>query len=361
VHTSTGGDSLQALDGRSDLSLIPPDTGSEALGTAGELRVCTRLLWTWLIVRTSLWTLLAWTESNGRLDLLEWLAWGHQWQLGYPAHPPFPAWLAAAIHNLTPGSLVGVYLLSNLAIAFTLWCVWRVAREIVVPGLALISAMCLEGYLFFTLESPEYSNNVILCATWMATVLSLQQALKSNTLRWWLGLGVSVGLSALTKYSIGFLVVPLIVFTIVERGTRIIWRRKEVYLAAGVALLIFTPHLVWMRATNFMTIQYALDRAAGYRHWYHRLLFPVVFLLDQVWRFLPVLLIIAPLILPRRGGSSNHRCVSSPFSSLRVPGSHPALARNIVRIRFQYARYLGRAALEFAGCFPPGSKSQSRH
>jgi 4-amino-4-deoxy-L-arabinose transferase-like glycosyltransferase len=238
---------------------------------------------------------------NGTLDLLEWLAWGHQWQLGYHKHPPLAAWLAAAFHYLTPGSLIGVYFLSNLIIAFTLWCVWRVAREIVVPRLALLSALCLEGYLYFTLESPEYSNNIVLCATWMATVLSLQQALKTNAPRWWFALGLSIGLSALTKYSIGFLVIPLIAFTIIEPRTCIIWRSKEVYLAAAIALLVFVPHLVWMRATDFMTIEYALDRAAGYQHWYDRLLFPLAFLLDQSARIIPVLQIIAPVLWHGRG------------------------------------------------------------
>src|SRR5262249_48802344 len=147
----------------------------DADGITDELRLCTRALWIWLVFRTVAWTLLASTELNGRLDLLEWLAWGHQWQLGYHKHPPLAAWFAAAFHNLTPGSLIGVYFLSNLTIAFTLWCVWRVGREIVAPRLALLSALSLEGYLYFTLESPEYSNNIVLCATWMATVLSLQQ------------------------------------------------------------------------------------------------------------------------------------------------------------------------------------------
>lgn len=191
---------------------------------------------------------------------------GHQWQLGYHKHPPLAAWLAAGFHELTPNSLIGVYVLSYLTIAFTLWCVWRVAQDILSPRLALISALCLEGYLLFSFEGADYSNTLVLSATWMATILSLQQALKTNALRWWLLLGVSVGLSALTKYQIALLMAPLIAFTIVEPHARVIWRSKEIYIAAGIAPLIFLPHLMWMRPTNFITVQYALDRAAGYQH-----------------------------------------------------------------------------------------------
>jgi hypothetical protein len=109
--------------------LAPAGAVGDADGITDELRLCTRALWIWLVFRTVAWTLLASTELNGRLDLLEWLAWGHQWQLGYHKHPPLAAWFAAAFHNLTPGSLIGVYFLSNLTIAFTLWCVWPFCPE----------------------------------------------------------------------------------------------------------------------------------------------------------------------------------------------------------------------------------------
>src|SRR6516164_6998997 len=285
----------------SRLSLALHETSRAAEDVSKELRVCTQILWIWLAFRTAFWTLLASTQPNGTFDLMEWLAWGHQWQLGYPKHPPFPAWLAAAFHTLTPGSLTGVYLLSYIAWAFTMWCVWRVARDILTPRLALVSALCLEGYLSTNLQGADFSNNIALCATWMATALSFQQALKTNAPRWWLALGLAVGLSALSKYSIALLLIPLIAFTVAEPRARFIWRRKEPYLAAGLALLIFLPHAAWMQATGFTTIDYTLDRAAGYQHWYDRLVTSASFLADQAARILPVLLIIAPLLLPPRG------------------------------------------------------------
>ena len=81
----------------SRLSLALHKTSRAAEDVSKELRVCTRILWIWLASRTAFWTLLASTQPNGTFDLMEWLAWGHQWQLGYPKHPPFPAWLAAAL------------------------------------------------------------------------------------------------------------------------------------------------------------------------------------------------------------------------------------------------------------------------
>ena len=99
------------------------ESSGAAEDVATELRVCARILWVWLALRTAFWTLLASTQLNGTFDLMEWLAWGHQWQLGYPKHPPFPAWLAATFHSLTPGSLIGVYFLGYLTWAFTMWCV----------------------------------------------------------------------------------------------------------------------------------------------------------------------------------------------------------------------------------------------
>ena len=54
-----------------------------------------------------LFQLVAWTlipllfHPNVSLDVVEIVAWGHQWQFGYFKHPPLPSWLAEAIANLS--------------------------------------------------------------------------------------------------------------------------------------------------------------------------------------------------------------------------------------------------------------------
>src|SRR5215218_2553519 len=85
-----------------------------AAAPSGAVR-CARLFWAWLVARTAFWTVVAVVGvPNAPLDLIEWLAWGHEWQWGYPKHPPFPAWIAEVFSWLGSGDVWGVYLASYL-------------------------------------------------------------------------------------------------------------------------------------------------------------------------------------------------------------------------------------------------------
>src|SRR2546423_1273020 len=49
-----------------------------------------------------LWTVLPWLLCpNLQLDLVEDLALGKEWQLGYWKHPPLPWWVADLVYRLT--------------------------------------------------------------------------------------------------------------------------------------------------------------------------------------------------------------------------------------------------------------------
>src|SRR6188472_2969478 len=62
-----------------------------------------------------IWTVLpALVSFNLQLDLVEDLALGKEWQLGYWKHPPLPWWLADLFYRAT-GQIDSVYVLGPLA------------------------------------------------------------------------------------------------------------------------------------------------------------------------------------------------------------------------------------------------------
>src|SRR5262245_40403181 len=100
---------------KSDLTVMQPLFDN-------DLTLCRRLLWSWLTLRTLIWILATVvTQPNAPLDLIEWLAWGHQFAWGYPKHPPLPAWIASAFAMLSPGDVWGVYIAGYLMTACCLW------------------------------------------------------------------------------------------------------------------------------------------------------------------------------------------------------------------------------------------------
>ncbi len=263
--------------------------------------ICARLFWVWLALRTALWTCLATvTQPNAPLDLIEWLAWGHEWRWGYPKHPPLPAWIAEVFSWLSPGDVWGVYLASYLLMAVCLWTVWRLGCEMLSPRLALLAVLSMEGLIFFNYDASEFSNNVVLNTCWALTILCFHRAIRTDRLGWWLGLGLSVGLGLLSKYSLVFLLVPMMLFLFCHRSTRRLLGRPGPYLSATIALGLFAPHACWLVRNEFITIRYGMERSANLGSWFNHFLYPVQFSLSQLGRLLPVLFVLTPLISWKR-------------------------------------------------------------
>jgi 4-amino-4-deoxy-L-arabinose transferase-like glycosyltransferase len=254
------------------------------------------VFWAWLLLRTAGWTALAaLSQPNASLDLVEWLSWGREWQWGYHKHPPLPAWLAEVSSRLTPGSVTGVYLAGYLLTALCLYSAWALGRRLLAPRLALLSALALDGLIYFTYDSAEFSNNVVLNACWALAVLTFHGAVTTRSTRWWLALGLVVGFGMLTKYTLGLLLLPMLGVLLLAPGARRCWAHPGPYLGALVALLVFLPHALWAARHDFATLKYGLDRSAPAAHWLGALESPLFFSLSQVGRLLPVLFILVPL------------------------------------------------------------------
>src|SRR5205807_7494221 len=94
-----------------------------------------------LVAHFAVWTALPILVcSNLQLDLVEDLALGREWQLGYWKHPPLPWWIADLLYRLT-GSIDSIYVLGPLAAVLCFYGVWRLAREVTSETNALIAVL----------------------------------------------------------------------------------------------------------------------------------------------------------------------------------------------------------------------------
>ncbi|MFX4891508.1 glycosyltransferase family 39 protein, partial [Acinetobacter baumannii] len=82
---------------------------------------------------------------NVHLDVVEAVAWGHEWQWGYHKGPPMSAWAAEVGARLAPGQLWPIFLISQICVAVTFLAIWRLARRIMGPRDALISLLITTG------------------------------------------------------------------------------------------------------------------------------------------------------------------------------------------------------------------------
>lgn len=261
-----------------------------------ELRLARRMLWLFLLGHLVAWTLLAVaTQPNAPVDTVEMLYWGHEWELGYHKHPPLPSWICEGLTVLTGGAVWPTYLVAQIAVVVSFWAAWRLAREMVSPRAALLAAALLECCYYYNFMSIELNNNVGMYPFWALSVLFLYWALKTDQHRYWAATGVCLGLGMLAKYSVGLLVLAMLVFGLVNRKARSAWLRPGPYLALLVASLIFAPHVYWAINHRLPGVGWALEHTGTDVPWTGHLWYPVEFSLAQLWALSPMIAVALPL------------------------------------------------------------------
>ncbi len=269
-------------------------TGAPGVLSAGD--VTARIFWAFIGVHVILWTVMpAMTHPNRPLDMVEMLYWGHGWQWGYYKHPPLPAWIAAAIFEISAGAVWPLYLVAQLAVATSFWAAWKLAQEFLKPWPALCASLLLETCSYYNLATADINNSIILQPCWALSVLFLYRGITTKKLGYWAALGASLGLGMLAKYDMAVLVLAMIYLAARSETARLALCTAGPYVACFVSLAIFFPHLAWMIQNQFPSVQYALQRADHSRSSIGHLVNPLEFLISQILALLPMLAIAYPL------------------------------------------------------------------
>ena len=178
-------------------------------------------------------------------DELYYLACGRHLAWGYPDHAPLVSWLA----SLFAGSHGESPLLLRLVVALV-GALRIVAGGLVVVELgggrlaALLAGVSLLVAPGFLVMDSMLTMNALEGLLWPAAAWALLVARRTGRLRWWVALGVLAGLSILAKHSSAFFIGAIFVGLLVSPRRPVLFTRGP-WLAAGVALLLVLPHLVW--------------------------------------------------------------------------------------------------------------------
>jgi 4-amino-4-deoxy-L-arabinose transferase-like glycosyltransferase len=96
--------------------------------------------------------------------------------------------------------------------------------------------------------------------------------LKSADPRWWLGIGDTIGLGMMTKYTMAYCVAGLVVGVMFTNARRYL-ARPWLWGGAALSLLIVAPNLIWQAQHHFISLEFlinihardvAIGRTGGY-------------------------------------------------------------------------------------------------
>ncbi len=177
--------------------------------------------------------------------------YGQHLALGYLDHPPLLAWLIRGSVELFGTNEWAVRLAAFISWLITAFFGYQITLSFFDRSTAF-RALCLLAVLpaFFCtgfLSTPDAP----LIACWSATLFFLYKALIDEQRTAWYGVGICLGLGMLSKYTIVLLVPAVFVFILISPRSMRWLGRPQPYIAAFLALLLFSPVILWNADNNW--------------------------------------------------------------------------------------------------------------
>ena len=240
----------------------------------------TKIFYTFLAVHLIVWTLLGLVRTVLPTDALEGIYWGYLGDFGTPKHPPFFGWLAYWVYNIFKTDF-SIYFVSQLFILCGFIYIYKLAKFFLNDFKAMLSVIILEGCWCYSYITCYYGFNpdvILLCFLPMIAYY-FYKCMYFEKNSDWLKLGLLMGVAFLNKYQTAFMVVAMFIWALMFK--RETFKNKFFYIAVIIALLIFSPHILWLIKYDFFPFMYFEGELTA-NSWLNHITAPLMFLVMQL-------------------------------------------------------------------------------
>jgi len=206
--------------------------------------------------------------TNGTLgfhtDELYYLSSGRHPAFGYVDFPPVVPLLArleTGLLGVTPWTLrVLPSLLGGFLVALSGAYVRRLGGSLRLQAIALLTAIAApyllgSNWVFQTVTFDQ--------VTWMVALYWFVGLIVDRRPRYWIYLGITLGIGLEVKYTIAGLIAGIGIAVLLTPSLRFELRTRYPWIAAAIALLIWTPNLVWQVVEGFPSVIYITNHGGG--------------------------------------------------------------------------------------------------
>ncbi len=177
------------------------------------------------------------------------LAWG------YVDQPPFTIWVAWLADTIAPGSVAVLRVVPALAIGSVVVLAGLISRRLGGGDRAVfMGAGAVAASGIFLAVGHLLSTTTFDILFWALTLNLFVRILQGDEPHLWIWLGVAAGVGLLNKHLVLFLLFGLGAGLLLTSRRRLLSSRWP-WLGAGVALLIWSPNLLWQAQNDWPTIE----------------------------------------------------------------------------------------------------------
>lgn len=217
------------------------------------------------------------------VDEFYYLACSRRPDWGYVDQPPLSIWILYAVRYIAGDSLAVIRAPMLLAGALQIYFAVKIARLMGAGRFAMVLTALLIAFVpVFAGMNKFYSMNSFDLVFWSGGTYFILRALRKDRLSDWILAGCVLGLGLLNKISIlfpGFALLSGMLFTPHRR----MLLRPGPYVAGGIALLLFTPYIIWEFQHDWPTLEF-MHNAATLKNFFT----PLHFLTGQILEIHPL-------------------------------------------------------------------------
>ncbi|MEO6868774.1 MAG: glycosyltransferase family 39 protein [Ginsengibacter sp.] len=218
-------------------------------------------------------------------DEFLYLAEGYHLAWGYLEIPPLLSFFAWLTH-LLGDSVFWIKFWPDMFGVFTFVLAAKIVQSlggkayaIFLVFLPFIFGGYLRVFFLFQPNAPEFFF-------WTMMAFSVIMFIQTKKDKWLYVFGISVGLGMLSKYSVLFFTISILLGLLVSKERKI-FMNKHLYYAGAISLLIFLPTLLWEFNHHFPVVTHMREL----RETQLQYISPTGFLTDQIFMNLPTFFI----------------------------------------------------------------------
>ena len=198
--------------------------------------------------------------SNGQYgfhrDELQTLDDARHLDWGFVAYPPVTPLLGRLELTLFGTSLAGFRLFAAIAVSLVMVLAGLIAKELGGRRQAQLLAAVAAGIAPVSLIQGAVLQYVSFDCLWGVTITYLLvRLLKSEDPRWWVAIGVMLGVGMETRYTMGFLALGIVGAVLLTPVRRHLWS-KWLWIGVGLSILVFLPNLIWQARQHFISLEF---------------------------------------------------------------------------------------------------------
>lgn len=218
---------------------------------------------TFLTTHFFVWVIIPLFRRSIPLDSIEALMWGKYCDFGTNKHPPLSGFVAEGFYRLFGETNLGIYVASQVCILLGFIYIYKLAGLFLSKEKAVLSAMLLEGVIYYGFSSMEFNVNVLSLALWPVTVYYFYRAMNENKLSFWALTGVFAALNIWNKYVGGILLIAMALYLLLTAEGRAQFKHFGPYLTFMIFIVLLLPHLWWLYEHDFYVLEYFAGRSSS--------------------------------------------------------------------------------------------------